>query len=161
MILDFDGAVSILEAGKIWKTMSRRTSWPHGNQNPKKNKEWITVSCHFKQPVQANIWDVAAGAFPWEKNSINNGHGLSSQLCTLEVCSNEATMLVPHHLTLLDTTCWPHLNTMLDDVLWIGLTDIKVKCAWRIVHEQVHNLKFRSTSQISNSLQDLVEFIKV
>ena len=35
---------------------------------------------------------------------------------TVKACSNEANMLVQHHPTLLDATCWPRLNTMLDDV---------------------------------------------
>ena len=34
----------------------------------------------------------------------------------LKACSNEANMLVQHHPTLLDATCWPRLNTMLEDV---------------------------------------------
>ena len=36
----------------------------------------------------------------------------------LKVCSNEANMLVQHHPTLLDATCWPRLNSILDDVGW-------------------------------------------
>ncbi len=35
---------------------------------------------------------------------------------SIKACSNEANMLVQHHLTLSDATCWPRLNTMLDDV---------------------------------------------
>ena len=31
-----------------------------------------------------------------------------------ETKPNEANMLVQHHPTLLDATCWPRLNTMLD-----------------------------------------------
>ena len=33
-----------------------------------------------------------------------------------KACSNAAKMLVQGHPTLLDATCWPHLNTMLEDV---------------------------------------------
>ncbi len=35
---------------------------------------------------------------------------------TFKACSNEANMLVQHHPTFLDVTCWPRLNTMLDNV---------------------------------------------
>ena len=39
------------------------------------------------------------------------------QFCSfLKACSNEANMLVQHHPTLLNATCWPRLNTMLDAV---------------------------------------------
>ncbi len=34
----------------------------------------------------------------------------------VKACSNKANMLVQHHPTLLNATCWPRLNTMLDDV---------------------------------------------
>ena len=33
----------------------------------------------------------------------------------VKACSNEANLLVQHHSTLLDATCWSRLNTMLDD----------------------------------------------
>ncbi len=47
-------------------------------------------------------------------------------MISVKVCSNEANMLVQHHATyaLLDTTCWPRLNTMLVDVAWIMLEDV-------------------------------------
>ena len=35
---------------------------------------------------------------------------------SFKTCSNKANILVQHHPTLLDATCWPCLNTMLDDV---------------------------------------------
>jgi hypothetical protein len=31
----------------------------------------------------------------------------------LKACLNESNILVQHHPTLLDATCWPYLNTML------------------------------------------------
>ena len=34
----------------------------------------------------------------------------------IKACSNEANMLVQHHPTLLNATCWPRLNTTLDNV---------------------------------------------
>ena len=34
----------------------------------------------------------------------------------VKACSNEANMLVQHHPTLLDATCWSRLNTILEDV---------------------------------------------
>ena len=36
---------------------------------------------------------------------------LLSLTSRLKTCSNEASMLVQHHPTLLDATCCPHLNT--------------------------------------------------
>ena len=38
----------------------------------------------------------------------------ASRCCNLKACSNEANMLVQHHTTLLDATCWPRLNRPLD-----------------------------------------------
>ena len=38
----------------------------------------------------------------------------------VKACSNEANMLVQHHPTLLDATCWPCLNT----ICWIMLEDV-------------------------------------
>ena len=35
---------------------------------------------------------------------------------SLKACSNKANIVGQHHSTLLDATCWPHLNTMPDDV---------------------------------------------
>ncbi len=35
---------------------------------------------------------------------------------SLKACLNEGNMLVQHHLTLLDATCWSRLNTVLEDV---------------------------------------------
>ena len=41
---------------------------------------------------------------------------LVTHLLYVKACSNEADMLVQHHPTLLDATCWPRLNSMLEDV---------------------------------------------
>ena len=59
---------------------------------------------------------------------------LLSLTSSLKTCSNEASMLVQHHPTLLDATC-PHLNTMLDDVgpdvgLSLNLLKIFVQHRW-------------------------------
>jgi hypothetical protein len=34
------------------------------------------------------------------------------------IIQHSANMLIQHHQTLLDATCWPRLITMLDDVRW-------------------------------------------
>ena len=42
---------------------------------------------------------------------------LARSACSgVKACSNEANILVQHHPTLLDATCWHRLNTMLEDV---------------------------------------------
>ena len=45
---------------------------------------------------------------------------------SFKACSNEANMLVQHHPTLLDATCWPRLNTILDNVGRCWLEFIKL-----------------------------------
>ncbi len=67
----------------------------------------------------------------------------------LKACSNEANMLVQHHPTLLDVTCWPRLNTMLDNV---GRCWLEFKLSSNIVQHcwpnMLHDVGFVSVSDV-------------
>ena len=70
-------------------------------------------------PLQSskNVFDEdARDVTPEACDSVKVRHILNFFMIILKACSNEAIMLVQHHPTLLDATCWPRLNTVLEDV---------------------------------------------
>ena len=70
-------------------------------------------------PLQSskNVFDDdARDVTPEACDSVKVRRTLNFFMIILKACSNEAIMLVQHHPTLLDATCWPRLNTVLEDV---------------------------------------------
>ena len=78
-----------------------------------------------------------------------------AKLNLVKACSNEANMLVHHHSTLLNATCWPRLNTVL--VLSLNLFKIFVHNGTTVLGQQccMHNVGFVSTGVKNNKIQKI------